>query len=423
MSRHRLDVADRAAVAGFPDVVAAEHAGVDVLVNNAGVAVGGTFEQVSDEDFEWLFEINFWGVVRMTRAFLPLLRASDDARVVNLSSVFGLVAPPEQVAYAASKFAVRGFSEALRHELEGSGVGVTVVHPGGVATSIAEKARVPAGVSEEEIARRHAKYRKLLRLPPEVAGETIVRGIERRQAAHSRRLRREDHLADRASLAGVLLEGARAAHGIIFIIAALRGCPSHRLPYLSGGHGVPPLQNARTERGILAYEIRKTFGCGDHYLWLELYAPCSHAGFYDSSLLSRSTALSRFILLNLNIGMVTFVLGIGVLLAKEWARISLLMSLIALLAIHTVVLFLPRQSNFLMPILNFVLIVLLFLISWLKLTQPSVKELFSCRSSDNRLAQAAGCEARLASPVALDSEWAAPLVRAFLAKGRTKGLA
>jgi NAD(P)-dependent dehydrogenase (short-subunit alcohol dehydrogenase family) len=182
VSQHRLDVADRIAVAEFPDIVAAEHGGVDVLVNNAGVAVGGTFEQVSDEDFEWLFEINFWGVVRMTRAFLPLLRASEDARIVNLSSIYGIVAPPEQTAYSASKFAVRGFSEALRHELEGSTIGVSVVHPGGVATSIAEKARVPAGTSEEEIARRHAKYRKLLRLPPEIAGETIVRGIERRES-------------------------------------------------------------------------------------------------------------------------------------------------------------------------------------------------------------------------------------------------
>lgn len=181
LTRHRIDVADRAAVADFPSVVAAEHPGVDVLVNNAGVAVGGTFEQVSEEDFEWLFEINFWGVVRMTRAFLPALRKSGGARIVNLSSVFGLVAPPEQVAYAASKFAVRGFSEALRHELEGSGVGVTAVHPGGVATSISEKARVPAGVSAEEIELRRERFRKLLRLPPEVAGETIVRGIERRQ--------------------------------------------------------------------------------------------------------------------------------------------------------------------------------------------------------------------------------------------------
>ncbi len=182
VSRHRVDVAERVTVAELPDLVAAEHVGVDVLINNAGVAVGGTFEQVSEEDFEWLFEINFWGVVRMTRAFLPLLRASTDARVVNLSSVYGLIAPPEQAAYAASKFAVRGFSEALRHELEGSRVGVTVVHPGGVNTSIAEKARVPAGVTEEEIAERREKYRKLLRLSPEIAGETIVRGIERRQA-------------------------------------------------------------------------------------------------------------------------------------------------------------------------------------------------------------------------------------------------
>ena len=181
VSRHLVDVADRAAVAEFPNVVAAEHQGVDILVNNAGVAVGGTFAQVSEEDFEWLFEINFWGVVRMTRAFLPLLQASSDARLVNLSSVYGLVAPPEQVAYASSKFAVRGFSEALRHELEGSGVGVTVVHPGGVNTSIAEKARVPAGATEEEITRRQKRYRKLLRLPPAIAAETIVRGIERRQ--------------------------------------------------------------------------------------------------------------------------------------------------------------------------------------------------------------------------------------------------
>jgi len=182
VSRHRLDVADRVAVAEFPGLVAAEHSGVDVLVNNAGVAIGGTFEQVSDEDFEWLFEINFWGVVRMTRAFMPLLHASDDARVVNLSSIYGVIAPPEQSAYSASKFAVRGFSEALRHELEGSNIGVTVVHPGGIATSIAEKARIPAGVTEEEIARRRERYRKLLRLPPAVAGETIVRGIERRES-------------------------------------------------------------------------------------------------------------------------------------------------------------------------------------------------------------------------------------------------
>jgi short-subunit dehydrogenase len=182
VSRHLVDVADRVAIAELPDTVAAEHGRVDILVNNAGVALGGTFEQISEEDFEWLFEINFWGVVRMTRAFLPLLRASDDARVVNLSSVYGVIAPPEQVAYSASKFAVRGFSEALRHELEGSSVAVTLVHPAGVNTSIAEKARVPAGITEEQIAQRRARYRKLLTMPPEIAGETIVRGIERRRS-------------------------------------------------------------------------------------------------------------------------------------------------------------------------------------------------------------------------------------------------
>ncbi|HST54162.1 MAG TPA: SDR family NAD(P)-dependent oxidoreductase [Pyrinomonadaceae bacterium] len=182
VTRHRVDVADRGAVASFPARVAAEHGRVDLLFNNAGVAVGGTFEQVSETDFEWLFEINFWGVVRMTRAFLPLLRESGDARVVNISSVFGLVAPPGHVAYAASKFAVRGFSEALRHELEGSRVGVTVVHPGGVSTAIADNARAPAGVGAEEAARRREQFRKVLRLSPAVAGETIVRGVERRKA-------------------------------------------------------------------------------------------------------------------------------------------------------------------------------------------------------------------------------------------------
>ncbi|MBL0405505.1 SDR family oxidoreductase [Microvirga aerilata] len=116
VTHHHLDVADRDAVAAFPEIVQATHLGVDLLINNAGVALGGTFEQVSEEDFEWLFEINFWGVVRLTRAFLPALRASDDACIVNLSSIYGNIAPPGQTAYSASKFAVRGFSNALRHE-------------------------------------------------------------------------------------------------------------------------------------------------------------------------------------------------------------------------------------------------------------------------------------------------------------------
>ncbi len=181
VTQHQLDVADRETVAAFPAAVIAAHGGADVLVNNAGVALGGTFEMVSEEDFDWLFNINFHGVVRMTRAFLPLLRASNDARLVNISSIFGIVAPAEQVAYAASKFAVRGFTEALRHELTGSTIGVTVVHPGGVRTNISESARSPRGVEEAEVLRRRTAMRKFLRMPPDRAGEIIVRGIELRK--------------------------------------------------------------------------------------------------------------------------------------------------------------------------------------------------------------------------------------------------
>ncbi|MET0983166.1 MAG: SDR family NAD(P)-dependent oxidoreductase [Telluria sp.] len=179
---HRLDVADREAVRAFPEAVYAAHKGIDLLINNAGVALGGTFEQASEADFDWVMEVNFHGMVRMTRGFLPHLRASRDSRIVNISSLYGLVSPPGQSAYSASKFAVRGFSNALRHELDGSGIGVTVVHPGGVATSIAKNARVPAGTPFDEIERGRAVAQKLLRMPPEQAGEIIVRGIERNQA-------------------------------------------------------------------------------------------------------------------------------------------------------------------------------------------------------------------------------------------------
>jgi short-subunit dehydrogenase len=128
-------------------------------------------------------EINFHAVVRMTRAFLPHLRASDDGRIVNVSSMWGIISPPGQAAYSASKFAVRGFSNALRHELEGSStVSVTVVHPGGVATSIAKNARAPDGVPAHEIEKHRRRAQAHLRLPPEKAGEIIVRGIERRRA-------------------------------------------------------------------------------------------------------------------------------------------------------------------------------------------------------------------------------------------------
>ena len=179
VSEHVLDVADRDAVMAFPAAALAAHGRVNLLVNNAGVALGGTFEQVSEADFDWLMAINFQGVVRMTRAFLPVLRKEPAAQVVNLSSVFGIIAPAGQVAYSASKFAMRGFSEALRHELEGSPIGVTVVHPGGVRTNIAASARGQP-MAPGEAAAMAKVWDKLLRLGPEVAGEAIARAIERR---------------------------------------------------------------------------------------------------------------------------------------------------------------------------------------------------------------------------------------------------
>ncbi len=184
VSQHWLDVASREAVAALPAEVLAAHGAVDLLINNAGVALGGTFEQVTERDFDWLMDINFNGLVRMTRAFLPLLKARPVARIVNLSSLFGLVAPPEQSAYCASKFAVRGFSNALRHELEDeqSTVGVTVVHPGGVATQIAESARMSEAQTAQEIEQRRKLSRKVLKLSPEKAAAIIVRAVQRDRA-------------------------------------------------------------------------------------------------------------------------------------------------------------------------------------------------------------------------------------------------
>jgi short-subunit dehydrogenase len=180
VSRHRLDVANRAAVAALPQSALSEHGRVDLLFNNAGVALSGTFDQISEADFDWLFDINFGAMVRLTRAFLPHLKASDDARIVNISSLFGLISPPGQTAYSASKFAVRGFSNALRFELAGTNVGVTVVHPGGVATKIAENARRHAGTTNAEVEQQLERARRVLTMSPSKAGEIIVRAVERR---------------------------------------------------------------------------------------------------------------------------------------------------------------------------------------------------------------------------------------------------
>ncbi|TQM79199.1 short-subunit dehydrogenase [Saccharothrix saharensis] len=180
----RTYVADLAEVGGLGELVArvvAENPGITLLVNNAGVALGGTFDQVNAEEFDWVMDVNFRAPVALTRLFLPTLLAAPGGHVVNVSSLFGLIGPPGQTAYSASKFALRGFSESLRHELVDRGVGVTCVHPGGVRTRIAETARVGSGVDEVEAAQGKESFAKLLTYPADKAAERILAGVEKRK--------------------------------------------------------------------------------------------------------------------------------------------------------------------------------------------------------------------------------------------------
>jgi short-subunit dehydrogenase len=180
VSEHVLDVADRQALEALPEAVAAAHGRVSVLINNAGVALAGTFAEVTLADFEWLFEINFWAPVRLTKAFMYLLEREPTAHIVNISSLFGLVAPPGQAAYCAAKFGLRGFSESLRHELEGSPISLTVVHPGGIRTEIANSARIPQSIDPVAARAQMKEFNKLLRTSPEDAAAQIVAAIEKR---------------------------------------------------------------------------------------------------------------------------------------------------------------------------------------------------------------------------------------------------
>lgn len=177
-----LDVSNRAAVYGWADAVAKEFGRVNLIFNNAGVAVGSTLEAVSYEDFEWIMGINFWGVVYGTKAFLPHLRASGEGHVVNTSSVFGLFAVPGSGTYNASKFAVRGFTEALRQELEltFANVSATSVHPGGIKTNIARSSRLSPSIStlthqDADTARR--EFEKLFITSANKAAKIILDGV------------------------------------------------------------------------------------------------------------------------------------------------------------------------------------------------------------------------------------------------------
>ncbi|HUS61623.1 MAG TPA: SDR family NAD(P)-dependent oxidoreductase, partial [Acidimicrobiales bacterium] len=183
VTAQHVDVADRAAVHDWADQVVDQHGKVNLIVNNAGVALGATVDGMTYDDLEWLMNINFWGVVHGTKAFLPHLKAAGEGHVVNLSSVFGLMSIPAQGAYNAAKFGVRGFTDALRMELdmERCGVSATTVHPGGIKTNIARSARMDAsalrlGASAETAA---DEFDKIAKTTPEKAAAQILAAVQK----------------------------------------------------------------------------------------------------------------------------------------------------------------------------------------------------------------------------------------------------
>ena len=184
ISTHRVDVAKREDVDAFAAAAIQQHPRLNIVVNNAGVALFGLLHELELTDIEWLMNINFWGVVYGTRAFLPHLRQQPEAHIVNLSSIFGIIAPPGQTAYCAAKFAVRGFSESLRHELQQSNspVRLSVVHPGGVDTGISRNSRVGARMTDN--ARRAESLDRFAALPkatPDEAADRIIAGISKNE--------------------------------------------------------------------------------------------------------------------------------------------------------------------------------------------------------------------------------------------------
>jgi butyryl-CoA dehydrogenase len=177
-----LDVADREAVFAWADAVAHDHGRVNLVFNNAGVALGAAVETMDHQDLEWLMGVNFWGVVHGTQAFLPHLKASGAGHVVNISSVFGLISIPTQSAYNAAKFGVRGFTDALRMELDiaDCGVSCTTVHPGGVRTNIARRARVSADIADQAgPGGVGAEFDRIARTTPEKAARQILTAVAR----------------------------------------------------------------------------------------------------------------------------------------------------------------------------------------------------------------------------------------------------
>nr|MBV6629590.1 SDR family NAD(P)-dependent oxidoreductase [Oceanococcus sp. HetDA_MAG_MS8] len=187
VTQHQVDVGERDAIYTWAEHVLAEHGRVDLLFNNAGVALSGTLEGSTQANLEWITNINYWGVVHGCRAFLPALRVSGRGQIVNTSSVSGLIAQPGMGAYNATKFAVRGFSEALRMELEleKAAVGVTCVHPGGIKTAIARKARFDPSVqrlSQQDEASAKQKFEELFITSADKAARTILKAARKNKA-------------------------------------------------------------------------------------------------------------------------------------------------------------------------------------------------------------------------------------------------
>ncbi len=193
VSSHRVDVSDRDQVAQFASDVIDAHGEAHILVNNAGVTVYASFEEHDIEDLEWILGVNLWGVIYGCKYFLPHLKAAGEGHIVNLSSVFGIIAPPLQTSYVASKFAVRGFSESLRAELADDNVGVTSVHPGAIKTNIIQNARL---VTDTHAALRDSTQRLFDRLgtTPDVVAARVVKAIEYNSPRVL--ITREAHVAD-----------------------------------------------------------------------------------------------------------------------------------------------------------------------------------------------------------------------------------
>lgn len=176
VSQHLIDVSKADEVKRLVSEVEREHGGANIVINNAGVSVAKTFEDTTIEDFEWLMGVNFWGVVYGCKFFLPLLKKADEGHIVNISSLFGIIGTPMNSSYCASKFAVRGLSESLRVELAGSGVGVTSIHPGGIATNIVAEGRWGESDRDQETRRNAVSSFKNM-MPPEAAARRIVEAI------------------------------------------------------------------------------------------------------------------------------------------------------------------------------------------------------------------------------------------------------